>query len=71
MLLVNEAATQLSLPRFGQSPAVSKCPEPRNRQADHYDGGKPGNNVEDGRVHEFSHQLFLVDEQEHEYQNEG
>ena len=39
-------------------------PEPRYRQDDHHDRGRPGDHVEQARVHILAHQFLFVDQQQ-------
>ena len=40
-------------------------------ESNHYCGGHPGDGIEDGAIRMVHHQFFIIDEQEHEYENKG
>ncbi len=48
------------------SKALNGSNQEKNGEADHHDGGDPGNDIEERAVGMLRHQLFVVDEEEHE-----
>lgn len=56
---------------FSNSSWLNHLDQEEEGEADHQQGGQPGDDVEDGSIRMLSHQLLIVDKEKHEDEDKG